>query len=960
MKHRMSEEPVGPGECAGGGMRLSLGFLTLAGALLLLPASGQEEKAAGADTSTRNDAAPVEDAAEKDGPDESTTVEPASDGASEADPAEKDAEESGEDSANQEADNDQPDARSRGPRGRQGFRMETGSGGDDAGEGGQRPGPGFRPGAGPGARGAAAGEDAPGGPLGDRVSLQFPLNPVNDLLNIYERLIEKSVVKDSSVFEGPQVSLVTPVEVSRDEAIQLIEATLLVNGYVIVSEPGENSVKVLRGGERQAGQSAAFSEGVVIYTDAGSLPSGESLVGYFMELDYVDPEDAAALFGNHVVLNDFGRITPVSNPRGLLITESTPIVRQLIRLRTIIDHPVEDAPLITEFVNLEHAEANVVAQIIQAAMDARMEERERQGESGRTVTGQRAQRGGEGSGNDNDGGGNNRAQDTGTTRGSSVRGQQNLSPGASLSGIGTADQPAAQLIPDDRLNRIMVVASPTDAAYVLQMIHEFDQPLDVKQPVERPLRYVKANDILPVIVDVLQDTGTGQTQLPGGRQIASRPTPVTSSQLATLTGQTQGAQTTQAQAQGQGQAAATGEEVGGRPDQISFPIDEVAPISVLVGKTRVIADRQANSIIVVGNAEAQEIALDMIDRLDQRPVQVYLATVIGEMTLGDDVQFGMDYLQQFVPWQRDRSRGGFTSGNINSRGDIIGATNTTGNIADLAEMLVTTPFGPAGGLNFYGQIGQSLDVVVTALEQTNRFTVLSRPVVYTQNGKRAEITSGQEVPYPESTLSDTNNPNAVRSTTAFKEVVLKLEVLPTINDDDEVTLDIVQINDRIVGEQEIDQNVIPIIGKQELNTTVSVANRSTIVLGGLISETDNKDEAGIPLLSKVPILGNAAKNSNREKSRSELMIFIQPVVVRGHREAVEQSYDEDVRTEVGESAAETFPEPGAPTLRHREEMIEEEELENQPLRKLGQKLFGKKKKPHKPLPVARPVESSGR
>ena len=147
----------------------------------------------------------------------------------------------------------------------------------------------------------------PGGPGGPGpgpdggVSLQFPLNPVNDILSIYERLIGKPIVKDSSIFEGPQVSLVTPREVPRDEAIRLIEAALLVNGYVLVTEPEEESVKVLLGGARQGGGSPSFSEGVVIYTDAEALPDGESLVGFFMELDYVDPEDAATIFGNHIV-----------------------------------------------------------------------------------------------------------------------------------------------------------------------------------------------------------------------------------------------------------------------------------------------------------------------------------------------------------------------------------------------------------------------------------------------------------------------------------------------------------------------------------------------------------------------------------------------------------------------------------------------------------------------------------
>ena len=796
--------------------------------------------------------------------------------------------------------------------------------------------------AGPGAPGGGPG-GGPGGPgsniVGDRVSLQFPLNPVNDILNIYERLVSKPIVKDSSIFNGPQVSLVTPSDVSKDEAIRLIEAALLVNGYVLVIEPeNDKQVKVLLGGARQGGGSPSFSEGVVIYTDPGMLPEGESLVGFFMELDYVDPEDAATIFSNHVVLNEFGRLTPVTNPRGLLITETSPIVRQFIRLKSIIDHPVDDAPLITEFVQLEFAEANVVAQIIQAAMDARMEERQRQGERNGTVSGSRS------TAQSQPGQPQQQAQANQSNPQGQSAANQNTRSRNVMNGIGTADQPAAQLIPDDRLNRVMIVASPTDAAYILELIQQFDRPLDSHEPVERKLKYVKANDILPVLVDVLQDTGTGETMLPGGRQIQTRPTPVTSSQLSTLTGTNQNQQNNQNRNQ---QAGSTIDEVGGREDQISFPLDDVAPISVLVGKTRVIADRQSNSIIVSGTRESEQIVLDMIDRLDRRPVQVYLATVIGELTLSDDTQVGVDFIQRFAKWNGTKpGSGGFTSGNLNGPNNIV----PNGNISNMANMITSTPFGPANGLNFYGQIGESLDVIVTALEETQRFKVLSRPVVYTQNGKRAEITSGQEVPYPETAVTDTDNPNSVRSTVAYKDVVLKLEVLPTINEDNEVTLDIVQINDRVVGQQLIDANEIPIIGKQELNTTVSVANRSTIILGGLISESKDVQDQGIPFLKDIPVIGYAAKNSNVSKTRSELMIFIQPIVVRSDEEATFTSYDEDVRSEIGEDAAATFPEPGNPTIMHRAEEVRDVEAEENPLKRLGQKLFGKQKVPREPLP----------
>jgi len=768
--------------------------------------------------------------------------------------------------------------------------------------------PGGGAGRGPGGPPATAGAGTPSGTItGDRVTLQFPLNPVSDLLTIYERLIEKTIVKDTTVFEGAQVSLVTPGDVSKQEAIRLIEMTLITNGYVIVAEPGEDAVKVLLGRQSNQNQQSSFSEGMQIYTSPDALPVGESLVGYFMGLDYISPEEAATIFGNHVVLNEFGRITPVATPQGLLITESSSIVRQLIRLQAIIDAPTESAMLLTSFVKLEYAEANVVAQIIQAALDARAEEALRLSEQGKTISGEKPKESRDNNNNNNNNGRNN--------------GQQQDNGQDPNTGIGTADQPAAQLIPDDRLNRIMVVATPTDAAYILELVKEFDQASDSPEPVERALHHVKANDVLPVIVDVLQDTGTGQTVLPGGRTIDTRPTPVVSSQIASLTG----ANNTSNQANTRTNATTTQDE--GRPDQLAFSTDEVAPISVLIGKTRVIADRQSNKIVVMGSKESQDIVLDIIDRLDRRPMQVYLATVIGQLTLGDDVQFGVDYLQKFTAFEGNNpAEGGIASGLINGRDDII----TNGNVGDLRDNLITTAFGPVSGLNIYGQIGESLDTFVTALESTNRFKVLSRPVVYTQNGKRAEITNGQRIPVPESSLADSSGQvtgAAVQTTITFEEVVLKLEVLPTINENHEVTLDIVQVNDTVIGQQTVANNQVPIIGTQELNTTVTVPDRSTIVLGGLITETDTTTTSGIPVLSRIPLLGALARNTVDSIERTELIIFIQPIVVGEDGKVQPVSYDEDLRTVVGAHAAEVYPNPGVPTQKAEGEQAIEKAIE---------------------------------
>ena len=98
------------------------------------------------------------------------------------------------------------------------------------------------------------------------------------------------------------------------------------------------------------------------------------------------------------------------------------------------------------------------------------------------------------------------------------------------------------------------------------------------------------------------------------------------------------------------------------------------------------------------------------------------------------------------------------------------------------------------------------------------------------------------------------------------------------------------------------------IATERLLTNVTIANRSTIVLGGLITENEEKSTSGIPYISRIPYLGNAFKTTTTRKARKELIIFIQPVVVQDNEAAFGTSEREDSRTEVGADAATVFPE----------------------------------------------------
>jgi type II secretion system protein D len=731
---------------------------------------------------------------------------------------------------------------------------------------------------------------------GDRVALQFPNNPVADLLSIYERLTGMTLVKDTSIFEGATISLVTPSAVEKQEAIRLIEASLLTNGYAIVIDPGGKSARVLPA--RTAGAAAVqFSHGVTFYQSPLDIPEGETLVTYFMALNNLPPEDAAQMLANHVGLSVYGRMTPVLTPPGLLITESATIVRQLISIKDAIDLPSNASSLITKFIPLVYADATVVAQIVQATVSAQAQEQESKGLS--TLRGTPSSAGG------GDG------QDRSSKDSSRSNSNPPPSPGGvqQVGGNRAAPEPviSSQVVADARLNQILVVAPPEDYTYIASLIAQFDQPLQLEEPYERPLKYASAVDILPALVDILQEASAGTTQLPGGGSLTAQRSQAVASSSSQLLGGVRSSTTRGGQITSTGGAAAddigTGAtSIGSRPDLIQGPTEDNAPVSILIDKTRIVADPMANAILVMGRKENIAKIDSLIDKLDRKPAQVYLSTVIGQLTLTDGMETGVDYLTKFNSSGSSRGTGSL----FVRRNDIV----SNNNITDLRDNLITSAFGPAAGLNLYGALGDSVETFVTALETNSRFKVLSRPAVFAHNNKKAVITSGQLIPVPAQSTTfvgnGANNSN-VTTTIEYRDVVLKLEVVPLINADGEVNLTIAQINDTVIGSQRVEPNDIPIIGTEQIVTSVTVPNGNTVVLGGLISEEKKRDSQGMPYISRVPLLGKLFREDVDARTRRELIIFIQPRVVSDSNSLFNASRQEDFRTGIGADAAERFP-----------------------------------------------------
>jgi type II secretory pathway component GspD/PulD (secretin) len=173
---------------------------------------------------------------------------------------------------------------------------------------------------------------------------------------------------------------------------------------------------------------------------------------------------------------------------------------------------------------------------------------------------------------------------------------------------------------------------------------------------------------------------------------------------------------------------------------------------------------------------------------------------------------------------------------------------------------------------------------VHVLESTGRFRVINRPIVFTSNNKKAIIASGTEIPVPVNSLTNVINQTNVNGTAAvasnieFKRVALQLEVVPLINSEREVSLDILQKLDSLAGSTNVNGNLIPNIATRYVRTSVSAPSGATIVLGGLITDSKQKNVKGLPILDRIPYLGALFRSTTSTNMRSELIILMCPEV----------------------------------------------------------------------------------
>ncbi|KAF0174205.1 MAG: proteinral secretion pathway protein D [Alphaproteobacteria bacterium] len=286
------------------------------------------------------------------------------------------------------------------------------------------------------------------------------------------------------------------------------------------------------------------------------------------------------------------------------------------------------------------------------------------------------------------------------------------------------------------------------------------------------------------------------------------------------------------------------------------------------GRTRVTADSDRNAIIVQSDPETFEDIAALVRNLDTAVDQVVIETTIAEVTLNNDLRFGLQ-------WSFNTRDGGRVTLSEGATGAIVGRFP---------------------GLS-YGYSGNFVQAALNALASRTNVEVISTPVIVTLDNQEATLEVGDEVPIvTQTTTNVTTTDPTIISTVQYRQTGILLRVTPRISASGAVTLEVKQEASEVSATTTsgIDS---PTIQQRRFESTITIADNETVALGGLIRANRTRTKAGVPWLSSVPLIGAAFRNTNETVRRTELLIFMTPRIVRSAADARAATDDLEKRLE---------------------------------------------------------------
>ncbi|WP_244620618.1 type II secretion system secretin GspD [Methylosinus sporium] len=287
---------------------------------------------------------------------------------------------------------------------------------------------------------------------------------------------------------------------------------------------------------------------------------------------------------------------------------------------------------------------------------------------------------------------------------------------------------------------------------------------------------------------------------------------------------------------------------------------------------RITADSANNSIVVYSSQDDYLVIERSLRALDKPQLQVSIEATVAEVTLTDDLQYGV----QYYLGGSSRANGSLT--NATTAAAATSSSTSSSSTTDVVSNLVLQRVLP--GFNLLLGPEAQPHVVLNALTTLTSVKVLSSPSLVVSDNQPALLQVGQEVPISTGSATVLSTSNTIVNSIQMRDTGVILKVWPHVHADGVVQLEV---------EQEISNPVntslTPTISQRRVHSTVSVRSGQTVLLGGLISEQENHTKDGIPGLRHLTYLGDLFGSTTKNKDRSEIIIFIKPRIIHDSLDA---------------------------------------------------------------------------
>lgn len=291
------------------------------------------------------------------------------------------------------------------------------------------------------------------------------------------------------------------------------------------------------------------------------------------------------------------------------------------------------------------------------------------------------------------------------------------------------------------------------------------------------------------------------------------------------------------------------------------PRDTARVRGALVGQTTVVSSGNDNALVLRTAPANIALLRETIESLDRRPVQVLLEVTVAEVVLGRGLEYG-------VNWAAAAKDGGAQFRDPTRATPDTSTFSTASAVQDLVVRAARL-----------GRV--DVRAVLRTLASTSKVNVLSTPEVLATNNREARILVGSKFPFIASQRFDIGVDRAVQ----YENVGTQLTIVPTVNSDDDVTVQLLQEVSSVTNQFVEPAFNAPVISTREASTRATVRNGQTVVIGGLIGTTTEVTNAGVPFLKDIPLLGYLFRKESRSTQRTELAIFITPYIIRTDADA---------------------------------------------------------------------------